>query len=280
MRLHLLLFLLPLSIFAAGMEGIPKSIFLSSGNIKLRLDAAKRWNINRIERDGELLSVDNPSAHYGMTYNPEGSNFFIGSGHTESGEGEVVESLKIWIDGKETAPAEKMSGNVIAMEKVSKVRAFTVKYSLRLENNRLYERTEVTAQKDENVKMLYCFMHPWATRFTQCHGMHADGRKVDFQLTSSEKFPSNRFVPAMAFYDEKSGIIAATFLKLESGAANARRLVWDRRVYRKDYLNDYYHKPFPAGHTAIYSAVTGFSSAPASEWIAESEKLMAELGKL
>ena len=279
MKSYLLFFLLPVLLFAEGVEGIPKSIYLSSGNIKLRLEASKRWNINRIERNGELLSVDNPSAHYGMTYSPEGSKFFIGSGHTESGEGEVVESLKIWIDGKETPAAEKMSGNVIAMEKVSKILAFTVKYSFRLENNRLYERTEVTALRDENVKVLYCFMHPWATRFSQCHGMHADGRKVDYSLTASEKMPCMVFLPAAAFFDEKSGIIAATFLKLESGTANARRLIWDRKVYRKDYLNDFYHKPFPAGHTAVYSAVTGFADASAANWISEAEKLMTELGK-
>lgn len=271
--------LLPVLVFGA-VKDIPKSITLESGKVKVRLDSRKFWNINRIEWQNELLSVDNPSAHYGMTFNPGGSNFFIGSGHNESGETEIVESLQILIDGKETVPAAKMTGKKIEMEKVSRIKAFTVKYSLRLENDTIFERTELAAKEDIKVRSLYCFMHPWSTRFTLFHGIGKDGKKVDFSLNSSEKFPNRRFMPSASFYDPASGIIAATVLKAESGSKRPGRLIWDRRFYRKDYLNDFQNQTFPAGHKAVYSAVTGFAGCKdKDQWIAAAEKLISEIEK-
>ena len=275
-----ILFLSVLGLCGALFAELPDSIVMQAKDIKVRLDRRKRWNINRIELDGRLLSVDNPSAHYGMTFNPEGTKFFIGSGHKESGKSEDVESLKIRIDGRETAPAPQRAGKSIEVEKVSRILAFTVKYSLRLQNDTLSERTEITSAEDVKVSALYCFMHPWTTEFAKCHVIQRDGRKADFDLTSSEKFPQRNFAPAAAWYIPGQGIIAATILKLESGSVNPRRLIWDRRFYRKDYMSDFTHKVFPAGHTAVYSAKTGFAECKETEkWTAEAEKLIAELGK-
>ena len=72
---------------------IPQSIMMESGNIRVRLDAKKRWNINRIEYCNELLGKDSPGAHYGMTCRPRHLKYAVGSGHEETGFGEKVNSF-------------------------------------------------------------------------------------------------------------------------------------------------------------------------------------------
>ena len=124
----LLLALLMTSLIFAG---IPDSIWMKSGNVKIRLDSRKRWNINRIEWKGSLLCLDAPGAHYGMTYRPHGSPHFIGSGHTESGIGEKVLDIHFFVDGTEVTPGkELLSGKVIGMKKISQVYILVIAYCI------------------------------------------------------------------------------------------------------------------------------------------------------
>ena len=132
-----------ISILIIYLEMLYKAIILKSGNILLRLDGSKFWNINRIQYDDNLLSVDNPSAHYGMTYNPAGSKFFIGSGHKESGEGEVVKSLIIKVDNKKIDISRQISGKKITVEKISQIKELLVKYSFVLEENILLSLNKI-----------------------------------------------------------------------------------------------------------------------------------------
>ena len=87
---------------------LPQSITVESGNVRIRLDARKRWNINRIEWKNSLCGVDTPGAHYGAVYRPADSRFPIGTGHDESGVGEKLLSLKIFSDGREITPSGKI----------------------------------------------------------------------------------------------------------------------------------------------------------------------------
>ena len=97
-----LFFLLTLAMISGSAEP-PQSITLESGSVRIRLDAKKRWNVNRIEWKNQQLGVDTPGAHYGIVYKPAGARYPIGTGHDESGFGEEVISLKIFADGKELA---------------------------------------------------------------------------------------------------------------------------------------------------------------------------------
>ncbi|MGN0871134.1 MAG: hypothetical protein ACI4UV_08090 [Victivallales bacterium] len=258
---------------------LPQSIEMESGKLKVRLDARKKWNINRIEWNGHLCGIDATGAHYGMAYQPYGSRFFIGSGHNESGLSERVMKITFFADGRKIASCnQKICGKTVSMEKVSKVEAFTVRYSFSIRDDILSEKTEISADIPVKVNYLYCFMHPWSVRFTQFYALRRDGERVNLTFRSDESFLNRDFLPAAAWYDPASGIGLATVITLDKGSMKAQRFIWDRAGYHKDYLCDFSHADFPAGHVARYTANTGFFQQPDSvKWITEAESLFQKL---
>ena len=76
---------------------LPAAITLNNDKIELKLDSLKFWNINRIDTiDNEKkqnFGIETPSSHYGLVYREQGSPFFIGSGHCESGKSEQLAAL-------------------------------------------------------------------------------------------------------------------------------------------------------------------------------------------
>jgi hypothetical protein len=273
--LSLLLVTAVCSVFAA----LPDSIWMQSGEIKIRLDSRKRWNINRIEWKSALVCLDAPGAHYGMTYRPHGSPHFIGSGHTESGIGEKVVDIHFFVDGKEVTPGKQLlSGKVIAMKKESVVHDLKVKYSFEIKNNIISEVTEVSAEKDVKIRQLYCFMHPWTIRFTDYLAVFENGKKLTAKFISDEKHRNRKFVPCASWYDSKSGIGVSTVIEKPAFSRNLERLVWDRKCYRKDYLFVVKDSTFPGGKTAVYRAKTGFfRQKDPAKWISDAQNSYKKL---
>jgi len=277
-----LLFLCSLVMLSASAVP-PESITLESGCIRIRLDAKKRWNINRIEWKNRLLGVDTPGAHYGIVYKPLGGKYPIGTGHDESGVGEELNSLKIFVDGKEVTPSENqvIGGKMIRIEKVSRIADFSAKSTTIIENDILRERAEVSAENDVKVDHIYFIMHPWSTRFDRFHAALANGKKLDVKFKSNNSFPNRKFVPSAAWYETATGICTVTFIRNIEGKKSPMRFLWDRKNYRKDYLCDYYRSNFPAGKKVIYEAVTGFFQQPDNgKWTAEAETMMEKLSQI
>lgn len=261
---------------------LPQSITLESGNVRVRLDGRKRWNMNRIEWKNRLFCVDDASSHYGTSYQPQGSKFFIGSGHDESGVGEEFISLKIVADGKEVTPVEKtvIKGKKIEVEKISKITALNVKSKFSIENDIIWESTEITAASPVKINFLYFFMHPWSTRFNKFHAVGADNSKLDLTFKSDNTFPNRKFLPAASWYETKTGLGVATVIKNVKGKKNPMRFLWDRPNYRKDYLCDYAYSTFPVGNVVIYEAKTGFfQQTDNAKWITDAETLLNALSK-
>ena len=258
---------------------IPKSIWMTSGNIKVRLDSRKRWNMNRIEWKGMLLCLDAPGAHYGMTYRPHGSKYFVGSGHTESGIGEKVLDIHFFVDGKEVKPGkEVLSGKTVGMKKTSQVLDLKVTYSFEIKDDIISEVTTVSAEKDVKIRQLYCFMHPWTIRFTDYHVVFANGKKLDAKFISDERHRNRKFAPEASWYDRKAGVGVSTVIEKPEFSRNLERLVWDRKCYRKDYLYVIKDSTFPGGKTATYRAKTGFfMQKDPAKWVADAEKLSQKL---
>ena len=277
------LFLLFALAMLSGLAEPPQSITLESGQVRIRLDGKKRWNVNRIEWKNELLGVDFAGAHYGVVYRPVTSKHPIGTGHDESGTGEKLLSLKIYADRNEVIPAEVkvIEGKVIRVERTSRIADLATKTSLVIENDIIRETAEISAEKDLKLDHLYVFMHPWATRFDRFHAVRSNGEKIDVSFKSDNSFPNRKFVPSAAWYETKTGLGAVTFIRNIKGKKSPMRYLWDRKIYRKDYLCDYYHSVFPAETVVVYEAVTGFFRQPdTGKWIADAEALMKELAQI
>ncbi|MBQ6599388.1 MAG: hypothetical protein IJH79_17710 [Lentisphaeria bacterium] len=273
------LFLSVLALFGTLSAELPDSIVMQAQDIKVRLDRRKRWNINRIEWRGSLLCIDTPGAHYGMTCRPKGSPHFIGSGHTESGAGEEVISVRLFADGKEVAPgSEPVTGRSVGMEKVSSVYKFRVRYTFEIRDNIIAEKTEISSDAEVPLRQLYCSMHPWSTRFTDYHIIAADGKKRSGKFLTDGKHRNRAFAPLISWYDAKSGIIVSTAVEKPSWSGNLQRLLWDIRSYRKDYVCLVMNGVFPAKTTAVCRVRTTFSrQQDPGKWIADAEALCGKL---
>ena len=267
-------------LFAQNATALPESILLESGNVRIRLDSKKRWNINRIEWKNHLMGVDFPGAHYGIVYKRLGSKFAIGTGHDESGIGEELISLKIFADHKEITPEKNqvIRGNTIRIEKVSRIADLSARSITVIQNDILRETASVTTEKAIKLDHIYFIMHPWSTRFDKYYAVYPDGRKTEGTFRSDNSFPNRKFAPFMAWYETKNGLGIVTFMRNLKGAKAPQRYLWDRKNYRKDYLCDYYRTTFPAGKEVVYEAVTGFFHQPENtKWIEHAEKSMKAL---
>ena len=273
--------LLSVLLFAVAVSAavdLPKSIAIKVGDVDLRLDAAKRWCINSIKVKGNVFGIDNPGSHYGMVYFGQGAKGFIGSGHTETGAGEVVESVTFIIDGKECPPAEKMTAaKEFVMSKVSTIGDLSVTYTFSLKDRTLFERTSITAKKDVPVKVAYCFMHPWSPKFTTFCGLRPSGEMFSLTLVSNEKFPSQGFLPKIAMFNPETGDALATAVTVEYGFDKLSRLMWDRKIYHKDYIVVAGNQVIPAGRKGEISAKTVFFRSTAEKFTADAEKCFMQL---
>ena len=274
--LSLLLFFITTSLFAQ----LPKSITLESGNVKIRLDHKKRWNINRIEYKNQLFGVDYPEAHYGMTCRPKNFKFGVGSGHDESGFGEKFLSLKISVDNKEITPQKDIviKGKKIVIEKESSILSIKVKYQITIENDILSEYIEAVSNKQMEVEHLYFFMHPWSTNFTKLYIAYSNKSTKQISFKSNNSFPNRKFAPLCAWYNPKTKFGVATKLKAITGQKKIFRFIWDRPNYRKDYFCDYFHEVLPKGLKISYESKTAFFySKDADQWITKANKAFEKL---
>ena len=179
------------------------------------------------------------------------------------------------------AEGKVIKGNLIRVERTSRIADLATKTSLTIENDIIRETAEVTAEKEIRLDHLYVFMHPWSTRFDRFHAVLANGDKIDVSFKSDNSYPNRKFVPSAAWYEMKTGLGAVTFIRNIRGGKSPMRYLWDRKVYRKDYLCDYYHSVFPAGTVVVYEAVTVFFQQPdPGQWTADAEALMKELAQI
>ena len=275
-----------LAILSVMMPGVlaavelPRTVTLESGTLKVRLDSRKFCFMNRIEWKGELICVDNPGSHYGTVFNIAGARGFVGSGHTETGYKEEVQSLKILIDGKpvDYLKENTFRGQKIRLNKISKMRDFLVSYELTLANDQIHERVEVTSSADVKLNKMYHFMHPWSTAFTDLYYRRANGAEVFFEFKTDNKFPLREDAPVAAWYNRKDGRGVVTLVFPGEGQKRRIRYVWDTKRYRKDYIVDFVNSTFPKGHKAVYSVKTAFFQQPdSSRWVNDARTLAGQL---
>jgi len=254
---------------AVRLLAAPQSIQLESGDLKIRLDSAKAWTISGIVFQGYPVGVDTVT-NYGTVVNIAGTNGFVGSGHKETGFKEEVESLKLFVDGVEAdlTKTDSFKGKNIRIEKLSRLRDFTLKSEIVIAGNRIHESAEITSATEVKLANMYHFMHSWTPEFKELFVAEPGGEEKTYIFKGDDKWPVYRPVPAAAWFNPDVGIGVATLVLPGSGQHAPLRFVWDRTVYRKDYVVDFTNAVFPAGRKASYAVATGFFRKPqGGTWI-------------
>ena len=250
---------------------LPQSVTVKAGNVTIRLDAAKRCFMNRIEYKGRLFGLDNRGAHYGSVFSVKGESGMAGSGHTEAGYGEEVHFLTMMLDGRTIDCSQEinLTGKYFYLHKVSKIGHFTLDYVLQIANDVIDERSTITSDADVQLNCLYNFMHPWHLRFTEYYAVMHDGKIRQAAFKTDGKFPIYSPAPSLiALYDPATGDGVVTTIQPGSGQRSPYRYLWDTRYYRKGYFVDFSGKTFPAGHVAVYQArTTFFNEADKAKWV-------------
>ena len=249
---------------------LPRTIDLDNGQVFLRLDSHKFWNINKVDilSNGRKrnFGIENKESHYGAVLRLAGSPFFIGSGHCESGKSEIVKSLKIIADGKEITPGKApIRGKCIRVEKISQLAALQIKYTFCLQNKELLETVELFSPEEIKSRCTYFFMHPWNPRFSSVQMRDTAGKEHSRTTArnNSHPFGMNVFFPAAAWHDARTKDTITTYITRQPESGKMRRYIWDRKVYCKDYLVDFLNDTIPRNTKVIYRAKTVFSNGEA-----------------
>jgi len=275
-KIFVLLALLSFSVLFA--VDLPRSISAKCGNVELRFDARKFWNINSIIYKGEHMTTDFTGSHYGMTYTVPGLKGFIGSGHTETGVSEVVKSLRFVIDGKETVPAEKLpEGKTLHMEKHSIIGNFDVIYTLIVKDDVIKEITRIKVLKTTTLSVIYCFMHPWVTDFDPFYAFGGKEPEIRQNMDSKDRwYMGHKNYPVIALFNSKTGSAVASevwFNTPNDPSFHTGRILRDCSVYRKDYFVPFCNTTLVKGFKAEVAAETRFFKTTSDNFIKDAEKV-------
>ena len=243
------------------------SVSAKVGNVEVRFDRRKAWNLNRIDFKGVRLGIDLPGAHYGTVFKFPGVGF-IGSGHTEN-ETEAVEQVQFVADGQQV-PVEKdaeFTAGAFKMMRVSRVRDFAVENTVEVKDDRVREQVTVRTDKEVPLDLVYHFMHPWTVTATEYLAGGEGKPEVGGVFADTKDFHVKQDLDWVAEYDAPSGkgLVSRLLRKPEIGGATI--LLWDvPKTYRKFYLRCFTAKTVPAGFAGTYEMVTGFFEAEPATW--------------
>jgi len=118
--------------------GWPTEIVAQVGDLGIRFESRSFWTLYRLDYHGDRLCLDRFGSHYGSVASFPGVGF-IGSGHTEN-EDEQVLKLKLFVDGKLViTPPAKLTCRRIRLWKQSRLRDLALTTEVTVEDDRVVE---------------------------------------------------------------------------------------------------------------------------------------------
>ena len=138
---------------------VPESgtLTLKTATYAVPMCAQRAWTIQKIEYDGKTVAHER--GFYGTVMIPKNGNWW-GTGHTQGGK-EIVNSLKLTVDGKQQ-PVEidtTVTGRKLTLLKASTIWKFKCAAEVTVTEDHVFERTQLEATEDVDLKLLYYFMH-------------------------------------------------------------------------------------------------------------------------
>jgi hypothetical protein len=245
----------------------PKSVLIECGDLRVRFDSLKAWNMNRVEFKGTRLGVDNSGSHYGTVFSIPGLGF-IGTGHREH-ETEAVERLAFYLDDRPVAGGWEatLRGGRFRVARESRIRDVRLATTIEVRDNRIHEAVTLTVDEEFRIALVYHFMHPWTPTATHYMAGGADQPEMAGEFTGDGKFCVEKEMEWVAVYDGPSGKGIVSRLIEKDAAGGGTMMIWDKPpVYRKFYLRCFRGGVLPAGIASTYRMTTGFFEAPAAGW--------------
>lgn len=245
--------------------GWPTEIIARVGELGIRFESRSFWTLYRIDYQGDRLCLDRFGSHYGSVASFPGVGF-VGSGHTENGEEQVLE-VKLFVDGKAlTIPPREVTCSRLRLWKQSRIRTLLLTTQITVGDDRVEEEVRLRAEKATPVDLVYHFMHPWTPSATEYLAELLDGTRVEGRFTGDRKQKIDKPTRWSALYDPSNRKGAVTYV-LAAPKDDWRTRYWDvPGVYRKHYFTTFLAKTIPAHKEFLYRVVTEPFAAPAETW--------------
>lgn len=237
-------------------EGWPAEIIADVGTLQVRFESRSFWTLYRIDYKGDRLCLDRFGSHYGSVVSFPGVGF-IGSGHTENEDEEVVD-LKLLVDGKPVdRPEPKLICQEIRLQKRSRIRDLMLNTEIVVKEDRIVEDVRLRAAKPSAVNLIYHFMHPWTFTATEYLAESLDGTRIEGAFTGDKGQKVDKAVRWSAIYDAPTEKGAVTYVLDVPADDDWRTRYWDvPSVYRKHYLATFLNKTVPVDREFHYRIVT------------------------
>lgn len=244
----------------------PASILADVGDLQVRFERRSFWTLYRIDYQGTRLCLDRFGSHYGTVANFAGTGF-IGSGHTEN-EDEQLLALALTVDGQPCpTPAEAYTCQRIELHKQSRLRALAVDTVVTVADNRIVEDVHLRTEETAKFNLIYHFMHPWTTEMSDYLAELPDGTPVRGVFDGDSKQKISQPVKWSAVYSQTLGKGAVTIVWDVPTDLPWQARYWDvPDRYRKHYLTTFMNAEVPIGRDLHYRVVTIPFAAPAADW--------------
>ncbi len=263
----------------AAQNGWPAEIVADVGDLQVRFESRSFWTLYRIDYRSTRLCIDRFGSHYGSVANfPDVG--FIGSGHTEN-ENEQVLEKRLTVDGQPVdEPAAAVRCNRIELHKKSRIRSLLLETKILVNENRILEEVQLRAEQPTPVNLIYHFMHPWTPTATEYCAELLDGTRVEGSFTGDKSQKIDKATRWSAIYDGPSQKGAVSYVLSTPQNAEWRTRYWDQpERYRKHYFVTFLKETVPADVTFRYRMLTvPFESTP-DRWKQTVASLVQGMGK-
>lgn len=253
----------------------PGSIVADVGDLQVRFESRSFWTMYRVEYHGKRIGVDRFGSHYGSVAAFRGVGF-IGSGHTEN-EDEQVLSVNLYVDGVEQPqPSEAIAGEFVRLRKRSRIRSLLLETDILVKDDCIVEDVTLSASEPTPVDRIYHFMHPWTPKAREYAAELTDGTMVSGVFNDARDFKVDAPTRWSAVYDETTGAGGVIAVLDTPEGRPWKTWYWDvPNTYRKHYLVTFQNEVVPAGVRFHYRAAVIPFTAEKKGWIDEARRAAA-----
>ena len=254
---------------AAAAADKPRQLHIQCGDVGVFIAPQLFWNLNGITFGKRFIGRQD-HGFYGTVIRYDVG--WVGTGHLENGIGETGVEVDFTRDGKVFIPSPEQSEIVcrtFTMTKKSTLHHAQLIYTLKVADGVISESVKLQMLKNQHLKIVYNFMHPWHDSFEDYRMRPADGSETSGNAPRSEKGKMLLFEqPETATLYSKS-LQTALFstVSAQNSAPLGHWLLWNRGEQdRKLYFRPLFEKTVSAGEVMQWQMKTTFRRMDFADW--------------